>query len=340
MTQQYLRNLSLVVADPAGKGIELGALRVVFEVRRGDTQTPNTCDVRVYNLSKDTASRLYSPEFTQLQLMVGYQGQQLQQIFYGSIKQVRIGREDQKNTYVAITAAEGDQAYNYAVLSLTLAKGATPTDAIQALIKRMATAASSTPTGGNGGQVVQPGYMPTLTSNGYQRGRTLFGMCRNDLRELVGSNNCKWFIQGSQLDVVPLNGYVTEPPVLLTPSTGLIGVPEQTQNGLTMRVLINPAIKIGRVVKLDYSDINQLRYGTDVDSASLALFLAQTTTKLNPSGLYYVLRAEHFGDTRGLQWYSDLTCLSVDITVPPDTQLNSAISPDFPAPPRGAVPQY
>jgi hypothetical protein len=272
--------------------------------------------------------------------MVGYQDQQLQQIFYGSIKQVRVGREDQKNSYVAITAAEGDQAYNYAALSLTLAKGATPTDTIQALLKRMATAALATPTGGSGGQVVQPGYMPTLTSNSYKRGRTLFGMCRDDLRELVGSNNCTWFVQGNQLDIVPLNGYVTEPPVLLTPSTGLIGVPEQTQNGLTMRVLINPAIKIGRVVKLDYSSINQLRYGTDVDSASLALFLAQTATKLNPSGLYYVLRADHFGDTRGLQWYSDLTCLAVDVTVPPDTQLNSAISPDFPPPPRNAVPQY
>jgi hypothetical protein len=40
-SQQYLRQLSLVVADPAGQGLELGELRVVFEVRRGDTQTPN-----------------------------------------------------------------------------------------------------------------------------------------------------------------------------------------------------------------------------------------------------------------------------------------------------------
>ena len=27
MSQQYLRNLSLIVADPSGEGLELGALR-------------------------------------------------------------------------------------------------------------------------------------------------------------------------------------------------------------------------------------------------------------------------------------------------------------------------
>lgn len=334
MTAQYLRNLSLVVANPAGQGLELGALRCVFEVRRGDTQTPNSCDVRVYNTSTDTSNRLYSPEFTQLMLRVGYQDQQLQQIFAGSIKQVRKGREDQKNSYVAITAAEGDQAYNYAALAITLAKGATPTDVISGIIKQMATAALATPTGGSGGQVVQPGYLPQLTSNAYQRGRTVYGMCRDELRELVGANDCTWFIQGNQLDVVPLTGYVPEPPILLTPSTGLIGVPEQTQNGLMMRVLINPAIKIGRVVKLDYSDINQYRYGLDVHSVGANLQLARSTTRLSPSGLYYVLRVEHFGDTRGLQWYSDLTCLSVDAEIPTNTLPQAAILPG------GAVPRY
>ena len=67
MTQQYLRNLSLVVANPSGDGLELGSLRVVFQIHRGDTTTPNSCDVRVYNLSDATANTVDN-EFTQLAL--------------------------------------------------------------------------------------------------------------------------------------------------------------------------------------------------------------------------------------------------------------------------------
>ena len=135
MSLQYLRNLSLVVANPAGEGLELGALRVVFEVRRGDTQTPNSCDLRVYNLSDDTAKTI-NTEFTQLALKVSYGTDPLQAIFRGSIKQVRKGRENQLNSYVAITAADGDHVYNFSAVAQTLAKGATPTDSVQRLDRR------------------------------------------------------------------------------------------------------------------------------------------------------------------------------------------------------------
>jgi hypothetical protein len=62
------------VAQAAGDGIELGALRVVFQVRRGDLQTPNSCDARVYNLSESSANTIRKPEFTQLALKASYQG--------------------------------------------------------------------------------------------------------------------------------------------------------------------------------------------------------------------------------------------------------------------------
>ena len=123
MTQQYLRTLSLVVANPAGAGLELGSLRVVFTVRRGDTQTPNACDARIYNLADKTANQI-DKEFTQLVLKAGYQGTAPGLIFKGAIKQVRKGREDQRTTYVDVTAADGDEAYNFSYAALTLAAGA------------------------------------------------------------------------------------------------------------------------------------------------------------------------------------------------------------------------
>jgi len=338
MTVQYLRQFSLVVANQSGQGIELGALRVVFEVRRGDTQTPNSCDVRVYNTNDNTSNALRhrgASEFTQLSLKVAYQGQPLAQIFYGSIKQVRQGREDQKNSYIAITAADGDEAYNFAPIALTLAAGSTPQTAVQAMLGVMAQAALGSPTGGSGGQPITQGYSPTLNPNRSIRGRCYYGAARDELRNLAANQDCSWSIQEGKLTFIPLTGYIPGAPVLITPSTGLIGVPEQTQNGLMVRVLLNPAIKIGQTIKLDSTDINQLRFGIDTQSVGSNLSLQQGAAKQNADGLYYVMRAEHFGDTRGTAWYSDLTCLAVDATVtPPSSVAQAAVAP------ADAVPRY
>lgn len=338
MSQQYLRKLSLIVADKSGKGLELGDLRVVFEVRRGDTQTPNTCDVRVYNTSMATSNALRhrgASEFTQLSLKVSYQDQPLAQIFWGSIKQVRQGREDQKNSYIAITAADGDEAYNFAPISRTLAAGSTAQNAVATMLATMAASAAGSPTGGTGGQQITQGYSPTLNPNKFIRGRTYYGTCKDELRALAANQDCTWSIQDGKLTFIPKTGYIPGAPVLVTPSTGLIGVPEQTQNGLMVRVLLNPAIKIGQTIKLDSRDINQLRFGLDTQSVASNLTLQQGAAKINGDGLYYVMRAEHFGDTRGTSWYSDLTCLAVDATVTPPTSVAQAA-----VAPANAIPRY
>jgi hypothetical protein len=321
------------VADPAGKGLELGTLRVVFEVHRGDLQSPNSCDIRVYNLADDTANQI-DTEFTQLALKVGYgfpdangNPPPLGLIFQGSIKQVRKGREDQKNSYGAITAADGDEPYCFAVMARTLAAGATPADSIQVLIQQMARRVATTPTGGNSGTPVTQGYIPPLVESGYIRGRVHYGFCRDEARDLAMDADCTWSIQDGKFTMIPLTAPLPGPTVIITRDTGLVGVPEQTQNGLSMRVLMNPNIKIGQQVQLVDSDINQFRYGLDINSNPINSTLAKTTTKLNGAGLYYVMRADHFGDTRGTAWYTDLTCLAINADVPAFSLPQSAISP-------------
>lgn len=337
MTLQYLRNLSLVVANPSGAGIELGKLRVVFEVKRGDKQTPNSADIKVYNLSQTTMNALRAnknaqPEFTQLVLKVSYGAQPPVQILWGSITQVRIGREDQKNAYVAFTAADGDEAYNFDPTAFTLAAGATPLMGVKSVIRDMANFKSGSPTGqSTNGQAITQGYMPpSLTTNPQQsiRGRSYFGNCRDVMRKIADNHDCWWSIQDGQVTFIPRTGFIPDAPVLITPTTGLIGVPEQTQNGLKVKVLLNPALKIGTLIKLDSTDINQLRYGIDKGSSNGGTFalnakLAQGATKLNADGLYYVMRVDHTGDSRGTPWYSDLTCLAVDATLVPPAILNA-----------------
>jgi hypothetical protein len=103
--------------------------RVTFQIRRGEMQTPNSADVRIYNVADSTAERIKN-EFTQVVIQAGYQAN-FGLVFRGTIKQIRKGREDAKDTYVDITAADGDEAYNFSPIARSLAAGTTPQDDVQ-----------------------------------------------------------------------------------------------------------------------------------------------------------------------------------------------------------------
>jgi hypothetical protein len=303
-TLQYGRKLSLIIATDSGAGIELGEFRVVFHVMRGDYQTPNQADIRVYNLATATANKLAAAEFTQLALQAGYPGN-FGLLFQGTITQARIGRENQTDSYVDFTAADGDEAYNFATIAASMSAGADAAGrGLAAFIQSMKD------------QGITQGYTPKLSTNGNVRGRVFYGPTRDELRRFAASNDCIWSIQDGKLTMIPQTSYIAGDIATISPDTGLIGIPEQTQNGLSMKVLLNPSLKIGQAIKLTNTAINQLRLSNDIYAASDNLNSKDSTRKLNAQGLYYVMVANHSGDTRGNDWTTDMTCLAIDATVP------------------------
>lgn len=310
--KQYGRKLSMIVGNDTD-GIELSNLRVVFSIRRGDQQMPNSTDVRIYNVKDETANRITN-EFTRVVIQAGYEGN-FGLLFDGTIKQARRGRLDAKDSYVDVVAADGDQAYNFSTIALSLAAGATPPDDVSAFVAAMAK------------HGITQGYTPELSTNGRVRGRVFYGMTRDELREWAEVQDALWSIQDGKLTLIPKTSYVPGDTPLISPATGLIGVPEQTANGIEMQILLNPSIKIGQRVKLD-STVNPFRYSLDKDSQALNAWLEMSTGKKNADGLYYVMEANHSGDTRGNEWYSQLVCLAVDATVPPDIAPKALILPE------------
>ena len=306
--QQYPRKATIAVGIDGGAGQDYSAFRCVFNIRRGDFQSPNSCDLRIYNLSDATANAMANTknsEFQAVSISAGYEGN-FGLIFNGTIKQVRKGRENQRDTYVDITAADGDSAYNFATINQSLAaRGANPDGMASALFDAM-----------RAHQIIWNQGNPDFSTNNPVRGRVLYGMTRDELREFAAANNCSWSIQDGQLTFVPLTSYLPGEAIVVSSLTGLIGVPEQTSGGIKMRTLLNPNLKIGQTVKLDNKDaINQYRYGLDFDSQVSNQYL-NTVIQTSADGLYYVMVANHSGDTRGQAWYSDITCLSVDAALP------------------------
>jgi hypothetical protein len=319
-SQQYLRQLSVVVAKADGEGLEFQDFRCVFQIRRGDYQTPNSCDVRIWNLSTQTQNTIAQKEFTTLSISAGYQGS-FGLIFQGSIKQFRKGRVDQKDSYVDITAADGDEAFNFAPVFQSAPAGTEPSAIARLLLQAFQ---------GHGfNQQITAGYQPNFPQNGCIRGRVFYGMARDELRDFAWAQNCKWSIQDGALTFIPFTSYIPSAQVpVISPSSGLIGVPEQTQSGVKVRTLLNPNMKVGQTIQLQNTAINQLRFGlsadrsTQINNSNANAFL----NTANASGLYYVMVANHTGDSRGNDWYTDMTCLAVDATIPPDSAPDALFS--------------
>lgn len=297
-SDQYLRKLTLIVSNNDLNGIDLSALEIKFTVKRSDTMTPNVADIRVYNLEEETARRI-KKEFTKVTLQAGYEGN-YGVIFQGNIKQVILGRESATDTFIDIVAGDGDRAYNFAVVNSTIAAGATQEDQVNASIKAMQD------------KGVAAGNIGDMPPEKLPRGKVMFGNARNYLRDVAQSTDKSWSIQDEKVTFIPKKSYLPGERVVLTSKTGMIGTPQQTNEGVNVKCLLNPLIKIGGRIEINNKSIEQLKINLSIPNSP-----ANIPAPLTWDGVYYVLVAEHTGDTRGIPWYTSLICLNIDVTTNP-----------------------
>lgn len=296
--QQFGRAFSLVVFGTDLNGLDLSEMRCKFSVKRSNTMTPNVADIRVYNLDLQTALRIRD-NFKRVILQAGYQSN-YGVIFQGNIKQVILGRESATDTFIDIVAGDGDRAYNFAIVNQTLAAGATAQDQVNAAGTAMA------PKG------VGTGHVGTLPTTQLPRGKVMYGNARNYLRSVAQSTSNNWSIQDEKITFVPLKSYLPGERVVLTSKTGMIGTPQQTNEGVNVKCLLNPMIKIGGRIQIDNKSIEQFKINLSVPNSP-----ANIPAPVTADGTYFVLVAEHTGDTRGVEWYTSLICLNIDVTSNP-----------------------
>lgn len=299
---QYIRRCNLIVANEAGEGLDLSNLRIKFKIKKSDVQTPNTAEIRVYNLAEETANRIRK-EFQNITLQAGYESN-YGLIFNGNIKQIRFGRENGTDTFIDIAAADGDDAYNFAVVNTTLAAGSKQSDQIGAAARSMA------------GRGVATGHIDATGDAKLPRGKAMYGMARNYLRQSAEASNTSWSIQDGKVQFVSLTGVLPNQAVLLTSKTGLVGQPEQTNDGIKARCLLNPMLRIGGKVQINEKDVAEAKLPDTSKDAQ-----ANKPAAIEADGFYRLLVVEHSGDTRGNDWYSDLVCLGVDATAPAGKQV-------------------
>lgn len=291
MTQQYLRNISLKLRN-GERELDLSEMHVRFDIQQAMASTPNAATIRVYNLSRET-QRIAYEEFTHLDLMVGYSGE-LSRLFYGQIRQFNGGRRASSiDTFIDFICQSGDFALNYTPVASTLAAGWSYKDLLGISVNALV----------NNGLL--KGYVADVDEAPFPRGKVVYGSAKDFMTHVANNVSADWSVENGEIVFIPFQGTRPDEAVVLTSDTGLLGLPQQTINGVEIECLINPKIQDGSLIQLDNAAIQ----AADIDvgyQADLAI------PSLSQDGLYKVYLIDHTGDTRGNEWYSRITCIAAD----------------------------
>ena len=262
--QQFGRQWQLdVISD--SETLSINNLRVAFDIDKTINEKPNPATFRVWNLNRTHINQLLSQEFKKLVLSVGYK--ELRTIYAGDITKVRIIR-DGVDFILTIECADGYKAYTQARAETTLKAGASDEQIINEIQKTM--------------QGVKVGAIDTPNQRKLPRGRVLCGDSREILNRVARNNQADWSIQDGNLIFLPKDKVLNDEAVLLSQETGMIGAPEQTDDGLELSCLLNPALQIGGLVEVQ-SIIEHF------------------------NGEYKIIKLAHSGDGLGGDWLSKMT---------------------------------
>lgn len=316
-TVQFGRAASLLLVNGT-EALDLSNLRFRFRVEAADIETPNTARIRVYNPSPERVKQA-TFEFNNVILQAGY-GTNPGQIFKGTIKQFRYGKETNVDTFLDIFAADGDLAYNFGLVSASTPANSTSQQRINQLLAALQNGENQVAqvVGQNPTQLqLDPNVAKILSNYGgiLPRGKVQFGLARSYLRDLANSAGARWSIQNGVLTLVPLDSYLPGEAIAVNTMTGMIGIPEATDQGVTVRMLLNPAIRVGHLIQLNNADITTTQIKQQFFPGYKDFNLI-ATVDTSTDAYYRVVVVEHEGDTRDQPWYTDVICLLVN----PDVQ--------------------
>lgn len=303
MSSQWLRRASLVVSDASGNGLDLSGLNFEFQIKAADKESPQAGFFRIFNMKPETMAQIGpspSSQYSNVTLQCGYYGLNndgpFGVIFQGTIKQTRRGRQNATDSFLDLVAADGDIFATLAVLNYSLGAGSTSQSRLNAAL-----AASG----------LTVGYIPDdVAGPTLPRGKAVHCMARRELHIWAATHGLTYSIQSGKIVFLPLLGFRDGEAVVVNAQTGMIGWPEQTEEGIKVRMLINPQLEVGCKLQINNADIQQAQQTNlspqgEVDYATL-----QWNVPLNDDGIYRIHVIEHVGNTRANDWYSDVICLS------------------------------
>ena len=283
----------LTVTDSS---FEPEALRATFDIYTPAQQGAYwTAEINLYNLDQVTTNQLLSRPIKQgavVTVSAGYQNGNYGVIWRGPVFQPMFGRENVVDFKITLRCLLGLNEFLRNNINMAYSSKASQFELIQQIC---GSAFNKIPIG-----VISP----NLSKKQMPRGGVLFGRPDKYLTNIAVNNNMQWWFSGNGLNLGRADEDIATQSIdyVYTPTTGIIGVPQQTQYGVDFRVLLDPRLLMQRplpVVKIDNTVIQQQKKA-----------IGEFPSILDQNGEYIVVAVRHTGDTRGNDWYTDITGLT------------------------------
>ena len=277
------------------------ALRITFAIEQVALQSYWFADISIYNPSASTQQVIQRGDLVTLE--AGYQQPGVGLLFSGRVFQPiweREGETDYKLTlHCLIGLFEDDNGY----VSVNLGSSNSPFPfTLGDGVRHIADQA----------HVLIEYVDPVLEKTTLPRGIVYAGPATKYFADAASSNQLNYWMSWKGINIRSLAPQGTVPNVIYSPPLGanaatdigheglikytLIGTPQQTEQGIAFRTLLDSDLGLGSLVKIDQALLRKL-----------PLYPGQKPILLDKDGLFVVAAIRYLGDSRGNDWYSEIT---------------------------------
>lgn len=279
----YGRRYRVIVSSLDGqKALDVSQLRCTFECTKVIQMQPQFSTITIYNLSAQTENTIIS-EGCRVVLEAGYEGEQYGVVFDGNVVQAIRSKEEATTYILTLVAADSDMWMSYSLSAFSMVKGQNSRSALESCASR---ATIPTKLGSISSQ---------LSESKLTRGKVFFGLTSDYIRQIASSENGTAYVENGEINIIKAEDIHDGEIIELSPETGLINIPVQSEYGVTIKALLNPRIKINSLLHVDNSLVRNQQYEQ-----------GQPIYSLDHDGIYRVIKTKIIGDTRGNDWYTEV----------------------------------
>lgn len=253
MGELYLRKVVVDIYPPNSAGKRLEGLRVKFKCEKTLKGSPNKAEIEIYNIADDTRNMLLNQK-TRVRLAIGYLGFQpdgflgsgfgssknVETVFVGNICKFNSNNTPTQSEGVDIITkvelADGGNAYRNARLDKGFPPGANLKMAIDDVAKALGLPKSA---------------FSAIPNVKIAHGIALSGLAKDHLDILTKPYGLEWSIQDETLQITQVKNTSSDATIVLTPQSGLVGIPNVTDKGVEIKSLVQPQLRPGRRILVE-----------------------------------------------------------------------------------------
>lgn len=223
---------------------------IQFRVKRTANRKPNTAQIKLYNLGKDSLEYLKTPGLVAV-LLAG--DDYPASMFTGDIgKRGVITKRAGADLVTTLKVGDGRRVYREAWFSKSFPPGTGRDLMIQQVIAEM------------GLPIGSLGTVPPFTF----AGPTAFNApAREVLTELLEIDQSAWMIQDGAVYLFALGETLPGNAILVSTDTGLMGSPDVTDKGVNFKVRLNPVIRERSLIQLRSREVTMALRVATVDQS-------------------------------------------------------------------------